>query len=134
MVLVTDEVKEQMKTAGVCHLITAAKSGVPNAAPMGAVWAMDNDTIWIANNFMNKSAANIAENSNVSLLVWSRELGNCFQLKGTATLESGTADHAKMKEMLEAMKPGLPGKELLKLSVKEVFTCMPGPSAGSKIA
>jgi hypothetical protein len=35
---------------------------------------------------------------------------------------------------LEAKKPGLPKKELLKLVVKEIYTCMPGPAAGSKIA
>lgn len=134
MALITDELKEQAKAAGILHLITASKAGVPNAAPMGAIWIMDNDTIWVSNNFMNKSAANIKENPNVSVLVWSREIGNCFQLKGTAVFEEGTADHKKMKEMLDAMKPGLPGKALLKISVKEIFTCMPGPAAGTKIA
>ena len=59
--------------------------------------------------------------------------GNCFQLKGTAAVESGTADHKKMKELMEAKKPGLPGKELVKISVKEIFTCLPGPDAGKKL-
>lgn len=134
MVLITEEIKAQIEKVGVCHLITAAKSGLPNAAPMGGLWVMDDDTIWIANNFMNKSAANVRDNPQEALLVWSREIGNCIQLKGTATLESGTPEHAKMMEMMEAKKPGLPKKELLKLVVKEIYTCMPGPAAGSKIA
>ena len=92
---------------------------------------MDNDTIWISNNFMNKTAANVRENPQSALLIWSREIGNCIQLKGKATLESGSPEHA---EMMEARKSGLPKKELLKLVVKEIYTCMPGPEAGSKIA
>jgi hypothetical protein len=133
MALLTEELKEQIAKVGVCHLVTASKAGVPNAAPMGAFWIMDNDTIWIANNFMNKTIANIKENPQVSLLVWSRDIGNCFQLKGTAEVEAGTADHKKMKELLDAKKPGLPGKELVKITVKEIFTCMPGPDAGKKL-
>jgi hypothetical protein len=133
MALLTEELKEQIAKVGVCHLVTASKFGVPNAAPMGAYWVMDNDTIWIANNFMNKTAANLKENPQVSILIWSRDIGNCFQLKGTAKVEAGTPDHKKMKELLDAKKPGLPGKELVKITVKEIFTCMPGPNAGNKI-
>jgi predicted pyridoxine 5'-phosphate oxidase superfamily flavin-nucleotide-binding protein len=134
MTLITEEIKEQIEKVGICHLITASKSGVPNAAPMGGLWVMDDDTIWISNNFMNKTAANIQENPQAALLVWSRELGNCLQLKGTAALESNTPEHAMMMMMMEEKKPGLPKKELLKLAIKEIYTCMPGPTAGSKIA
>ncbi len=133
MALLTAELKEQIAKAGVCHLVTASKFGVPNAAPMGAYWVRENDTVWIANNFMNKTAANLKENPQVSFLVWNRDLGNCFQLKGTAVVEKGTDDFKIMKELLDAKKPGLPGKELVKITVKEVFTCMPGPNAGKKL-
>ncbi|HJJ88778.1 MAG TPA: pyridoxamine 5'-phosphate oxidase family protein [Methanocorpusculum sp.] len=134
MALINDEIKRQIEKVGVCHLITASKSGVPNAAPMGGLWVMDNDTIWIANNFMNKTAINVRENPQAALLVWSPEISNCIQLKGTATLESDTAEHAMMMEMMDAKKPGLPKKELLKLVIRDIYTCMPGPAAGSKIA
>lgn len=134
MGIITEELKEQMTKVGILHLVTASKDGVPNAAPMGAVMITDNE-ILIANNYMNKTLANIKENPQVSVLVWSREIGNCFQLKGTAELVSGTEDHKKMKEMLDAKKPGAyPCKELVVISVKEIFTCMPGVAAGSKIS
>lgn len=135
MTLITDEIKAQIAKAGICHLATASKSGVPNAAPMGAILVADNDTIYIANNYMNKTIANILENPQVSLLVWSREIGNCLQLKGTAIIEKGTPKHVQMKAMLDAKKPGgYPCKELVKITVKEVFTCMPGANAGKQIA
>ncbi|HJJ50441.1 MAG TPA: pyridoxamine 5'-phosphate oxidase family protein, partial [Methanocorpusculum sp.] len=55
MTLITAELKEQIAKVGVCHLITASKAGVPNAAPMASVWVMDKETVWIGNNFMNKT-------------------------------------------------------------------------------
>lgn len=134
MALITPELKEQMTKVGILHLATASKAGVPNVAPMGAIMIED-DKVLIANNYMKKTLANIKENPQVSILVWSREIGNCFQLKGTAEIVSGTADHKKMKELLDAKKPGAyPCKELVVISVKEVFTCMPGANAGNKIA
>ncbi|MDO5844692.1 MAG: pyridoxamine 5'-phosphate oxidase family protein [Methanocorpusculum sp.] len=134
MALITPELKEQMTKVGILHLATASKAGVPNVAPMGAVMITD-DAVLIANNYMKKTLANIKENPQVSVLVWNREIGNCFQLKGTAEIVSGTADHKKMKEMLDAKKPGAyPCKELVVITVKEIFNCMPGANAGNKIA
>lgn len=134
MALITPELKEQMVKVGILHLATASAAGVPNVAPMGAVMIED-DKILIANNYMNKTLANIKENPQVSVLVWNREIGNCFQLKGTAELMSGTPEHKKMRDMLEEKKPGAyPCKELVVISVKEIFTCMPGANAGNKIA
>ena len=48
MVLITPELKEKMTKAGILHLATASKAGVPNVAPMGAV-LIEGDTILIAN-------------------------------------------------------------------------------------
>jgi len=134
MAVITPELKEKLVKAGVLHLATASKTGVPNVAPMGAVMIED-DHILIANNFMNKTMKNILENPQVSVLAWTRELGDCVQFKGTAEVMKDTPEHKKMHEMLEAKKPGAyPCKDLVVITVKEVFTCMPGPNAGKLIA
>jgi len=133
MVEIPGELIEQAKKAGVLHLGTASKDGVPNVAPMGAVM-IEGDKILIANNFMNKTMKNILENPQVTVLVWSREIGNCFQLKGTAEIMKDTPEHKKMRNMLEEKAPGkYPCKELVVISVKEIFTCQAGPKAGTKI-
>ncbi|MBQ0107213.1 MAG: DUF447 family protein [Methanocorpusculum sp.] len=134
MVLITPDLKEKMTKAGIFHLATASKSGVPNVAPMGAVMVED-DKILIANNFMNKTMKNILENPQVSVLVWTREIGDCIQFKGTAEIMKDTPEHKKMRDMLEAKKPGAyPCKDLVVITVKEIFTCVPGANAGGKIA
>lgn len=133
MVEIPSELIEQARKVGILHLATASKACVPNIAPMGAVM-IEGDKVLIANNFMNKTLANIKENPQVSVLVWSHEVENCFQLKGTAEIMKDTLEHKKMRDMLEAKKPGAyPCKELIVISVKEIFTCMPGANAGEKI-
>jgi Predicted flavin-nucleotide-binding protein structurally related to pyridoxine 5''-phosphate oxidase len=133
MVQIPAELIEQAKKAGILHLGTASKAGVPNVAPMGAVLIQD-DKVFIANNFMNKTIANIKENPQATVLVWSREIGNCFQLKGTAEIVKDTPEHKAMHEMLEAKAKGkYPCKDLVVISVKEIYTCMPGANAGAKI-
>ena len=134
MAIITPEIKEKMTKAGILQLGTASKAGVPNIAPMGAVMIED-DKILIANNFMNKTMKNILENPQVSVLAWSRELGDCIQLKGTAEIMKDTTEHKKMHDILEAKKPGAyPCKDLVVITIKDIFTCMPGANAGNKIA
>ncbi|HJJ29046.1 MAG TPA: pyridoxamine 5'-phosphate oxidase family protein [Methanocorpusculum sp.] len=133
MVEIPEELIEQAKKVGIIHLATASKEGIPNVAPMGAV-LLRKDKILIANNFMNKTLANIKENPQVSVLVWNREIGNCFQLKGTAEIMRDTPEHNEMRQMLEIKKPGAyPCKDLIVITVKYIFTCMPGANAGAKI-
>ena len=89
----------------------------------------------LVDNFMNKTMKNILENPQVSVLVWTREIGDCIQFKGTAEIMKDTPEHKKMHDMLEAKKPGAyPCKDLVVITVKEIFTCMPGANAGGKIA
>lgn len=134
MTLITPELKDMITKIGVLHLGTASKSGVPNVAPMGAVM-IEGDHILIANNFMNKTMKNILENPQVTVLAWNRDVGNCIQFKGTAEVMKDTPEHKKMHDMLEAKKPGAyPCKNLVVITVKEIFTCMPGTNAGGKLA
>ncbi len=133
MAVITPELKEKLAKAGVLQLATASKAAVPNVAPMGAVM-VEGDHILIANNYMNKTMKNIKENPHVSVLAWNRELGDCIQFKGTAEVMKDTPEHKKMHDMLEAKKPGAyPCKDLVVITVKELFTCMPGANAGKKI-
>ncbi|HJJ54736.1 MAG TPA: pyridoxamine 5'-phosphate oxidase family protein [Methanocorpusculum sp.] len=134
MAVITPELKEKLVKTGVLQLGTASKAGMPNIAPMGAVM-IDGDHILIANNFMNKTMKNILENPQVTVLAWNKDLGDCLQFKGTAEVMKDTPEHKKMHDMLEAKKPGAyPCKDLVVITVKEVFTCMPGANAGKLIA
>ena len=112
---------------------TASKDGIPNVVPMGFCQLVDDETIWIADNFMVKSLANLKENPNLAIYVWGPDTGGCFQIKGKANVIESGEKFDKMKEIVHAAKPGLPAKTLIEVTITEVFQCAPGPNAGKKL-
>lgn len=133
MVKLTEEIIESIGKLKVFPLATASKDGVPNVAPMGALMVKDPETIWIQDNFMHKTLANVEENPKAAIFVYGAGAKGCFQIKADVTVKKSGPELDEMKATIEAMKPGLPGKSLLILKVTEVFQCMPGPEAGKKL-
>lgn len=128
---------EKMKTAfskvKIFPVATASKGGIPNVVPIGFCQLVDDETIWISDNFMSKSLANLKENPNVAVYVWGPDTGGCFQIKGKAKIISSGEKFEKMKAIVHAAKPGLPAKTLIEVKITEVFQCAPGPDAGKKL-
>lgn len=131
------KLNENMKTAfskvKIFPVATASKEGVPNVVPIGFCQLVDDETIWIADNFMVKSLTNLEENPSVAIYVWGPETGGCFQIKGEAAIINSGEKFEKMKEIVHAAKPGLPAKNLIEVTITDVFQCAPGPEAGKKL-
>ncbi|AKB31945.1 pyridoxamine 5'-phosphate oxidase, FMN-binding family [Methanosarcina siciliae C2J] len=131
------KLSEEMKTAfskvKIFPVATASKEGVPNVVPIGFCQLVDDETIWIADNFMVKSLANLEENPIVAIYVWGPETGGCYQIKGKATIIRSGEKFDKMKAIVNAAKPGLPAKTLIEIMISDVFQCAPGPAAGTKL-
>jgi predicted pyridoxine 5'-phosphate oxidase superfamily flavin-nucleotide-binding protein len=137
MVITMVKLNENMKSAfskvKVFPVATASKNGIPNVVPMGFCQLVDDETIWISDNFMVKSLANLKENPNVAIYVWGPDTGGCFQIKGIADIISSGEKFEKMRSIVHAAKPGLPAKTLIEVKIIEVFQCAPGPEAGKKL-
>ena len=56
-------------------------------APMGSVQLVSDDTIWLGDNFLNKTLANVKENPHMAIYFWEPEKKRCFQIKGSVTVE-----------------------------------------------
>ena len=133
MVKLTEDIKTAFSKVKVFPVATASKDGIPNVVPMGFCKLMDDETIWIADNFMLKSLANLKENPNVAIYLWGPDTGGCFQIKGKADLIDSGEKFEKMRSIVHAAKPGLPAKTLIEVKINEVFQCAPGPGAGKKL-
>src|SRR5664280_2330738 len=88
MVKLTEEIKIAFSKVKIFPVATASKDGIPNVVPMGFCLLMDAETIWLADNFMVKSLANLKENPHVAIYVWDSDTGGCFQIKGKANVIS----------------------------------------------
>lgn len=133
MVKLSEEIKTAFSKVKIFPVATASNEGIPNVVPIGFCQLVDDETIWIVDNFMLKSLANLKENPNVAIYVWGPDTGGCFQIKGKANIIDSGEKFEKMRSIVNTAKPGLPAKTLVEVEITEVFQCAPGPGAGKKL-
>ncbi len=133
MTALTEEMKTAFATIKAFPVATSSKDGWPNVVPIGFVELVDDETLWVADNFMKKTLANIKENPKMSIFIWGPETKGCFQIKGDVELKTEGPEFAKMQETVRAKMAQAPAKGLMIVKIREVFQCSPGPGAGDKL-
>ena len=133
MAKLTVEMKDAFSKMKIFPVATASKDGTPNVVPIGVVELISDDTIWITDNFMNKSLSNLRINPKIALYVWGPDIKGCFQIKGIASIRSSGKEYDEMREKINRKNPALPARSLIIVKITEVFECQPGPSAGAKL-
>ena len=133
MAKLTAEMKDAFSKMKVFPVATASKDGTPNVIPIGIVELVDDETIWITDNFMNKSLSNLRINPKIAIYIWGPEIKGCFQIKGVTSIKSSGKEYEEMKEKINKKNPALPARSLVIVKITEVFECKPGPAAGSKL-
>ena len=113
-------------------LATSSKEGIPNVVPIGFARPIDDETILIADNYMNKTRKNLEENPNISLVT--KDATKCpFQFKGKIEIfESGKYFDIVTEWGQNAMTKLTPKAAIL-MKVEEIYSIQPGPDAGKKI-
>lgn len=133
MVALNAEIKETFGKVKLFPVATSSKAGIPNVAPIAFVVLIQDDTIWMADNFMNKTLTNVKENPHAAIYIYDPDSKKCFQVKGAIEVKTSGPDYEKMKKMVHDKKPDLPAKSLLVMNITDVFSCAPGPGAGKKV-
>jgi predicted pyridoxine 5'-phosphate oxidase superfamily flavin-nucleotide-binding protein len=113
-------------------LSTASPDGIPNVVPIGFARPIDEDTILIADNYMNKTRQNLEKNPRISLVT--KDATKCpYQFKGTTEIfESGKYFDIVTEWGQNAMTKLTPKAAVL-MKVEEIYSIQPGPNAGKKI-
>ncbi|MEM0448441.1 MAG: pyridoxamine 5'-phosphate oxidase family protein [Methanomassiliicoccales archaeon] len=133
MAQLTQEMMDFIKSSKAFALATATRTGEPNVVPVGAVFLMDAETIWIGNQFMKTTIANLKENPRAALTVWTPGVKGCYKLKGNISILDSGEDYEKMKGMVSAKRADLFCKSLLVFRITEVYQCASGPDAGKRL-
>ena len=130
------DVQELFNTAPSMVLATADAQGQPNAAPIGRRKVIDEETVYISDQFFNKTLANLQENAQVAVAFWG-ETG-AYQIHGTARYLNGGEEFAPLKQWADeafaaAGKP-IVAKGGCFIHVDALYTSAPGPTAGAQLA
>ncbi len=133
MVKLNADMKEAFSKMKVFPVATAAKDGTPNVVPLAMVELHNDETIWITDNFMNKSLSNLRINPKCAIYIWGPEIKGCFQIKGVTSIKTSGPEYEEMKANVNRKRPELPARSLVIVKITEVFECKPGPTAGVKL-
>jgi len=129
----TEEVKQTMAQTKIIPVATASKEGIPNVIPFAFVKCLDEETLLLADNFMNKSIKNLEENPHASICVWDGENNRSYQIKGKANIETSGKIFDETVVWVKAVMPELSPKSAIVMKVTNVYVCQPGPDLGKEL-
>lgn len=136
MAKMTDRMKEVFNNLPAVVLVTASTDGTPNAVPVGAKKILDDETVLISDQFLNKTLANMKSNPKVAITFWEGHEG--YQLKGSVTIETSGQRFEETARWIDELsaKAGFPlkSKGAVILKIDEIYGVSPGPGAGKKLA
>ena len=136
MAEMTERMKELFEKVETVSLGTSTPDGTPNTVPIGAKKIIDDETVLISDQFLNKTLANIKSNPKASVTYWEGTEG--YQLKGNVTVETSGERYEETARWIEELgnRVGFPlkSKGVLILKIEEIYGVSPGPGAGKQLA
>ena len=136
MAQMTERMMELFNTVRTVVLSTSTEDGVPNAVPVGMKRILDNETILISNQYLNKTLSNMQSNSQIAVTFWEGREG--YQLKGRAVVETVGCRYEETAAWISEVsaKTGRPmrSKGAVILTIEEIYSVAPGPGAGKRIS
>ena len=130
--VMTEEMMDAIEKDNVVFLATATAEGTPNVVPIGFARPIDNKTIMIVDNYMNKTRKNLEKNPKASLVV--RDASKSpYQFKGTVEIVESGKYFDEAVDWATSVMSQLAPKAAILLKVEEIYSVQPGPDAGSKV-
>ncbi|MDO5118200.1 MAG: pyridoxamine 5'-phosphate oxidase family protein [Eggerthellaceae bacterium] len=136
MAIMPPEVQELFANVPNVAFSTATSDGQPNTCVVGMKKIIDDETVYMSDQFFKKTLANLQANPKVAITFW--EGNKAYQLHGTATyVNEGELFEAQAAWVNAAFaNMGLPitTKGGAFVHVDAVFESAPGGAAGNQLA
>ena len=130
--VMTEEMRDAIEKDNVVFFATATKDGTPNVVPIGFARPVDNKTIMIVDNYMNKTRKNLENNPKASLVI--RDASKApYQFKGTVEIIESGKYFDEAVDWAKSVMSQLAPKAAILLKVEEIYSVQPGPEAGKKV-
>lgn len=135
MAKMPQEVQESFNKADAVVFATADAEGQPNACIVGMKMIIDDETLYMSDQFFKKTLANIKENPKVAIVYWGKD--GAYNIHGSATyVNEGPEFEAlakKVNETFEKMGRPIKTKGGCFVHVDAVYNSSAGPAAGDQI-
>ena len=109
----TTQMKQAILNTELFPLATSSKTNRPNVVPVKCVVIENDNTLWLVDNFFNKTRSNIEENPIAAIYVFPTDTSLCFQIKGTVEIKTSGFDYQRMRTIVHSVNPDLPARALV---------------------
>jgi len=113
----TAEVKKAISQQEFFPVATSDQNGIPNVVYIKYLKVIDDQTVLIADNYLNKTRDNILNNSKIAFVVLDDDKGS-YQIKGTA---QRITDGPMFNEVQKWVPERLPREAAIVMSVEEIY-------------
>ncbi|MDD3031589.1 MAG: pyridoxamine 5'-phosphate oxidase family protein [Atribacterota bacterium] len=127
------DIQEVMNKDRAFVFATASKSAIPNINVIGIKQIEDDETVLLADNYFDKTLANLKVNSEAAILTKNAEKKLWYQLKGTCQYINEGPRYEKFKEWVKSKRETFPAKGMVIFKVKQIYNTSAGPDAGKPI-
>jgi len=117
MAKLTQQVKNAISNQEVFPVATSSNQAVPNVVYIKFLKPINDETILIADNYLNKTKDNILSNGKISFVVLDKEKGS-FQIKGTA---QRATEGAMFEEVQQWVPDDLPKAAAIVMQVEDIY-------------
>ncbi len=136
MAVMPQEVQELLNTVPTVAFATSTTDGQPNIAAIGMKKVLDDETVYISDQFFKKTLANVQVNDKVAITFWHGH--DAYQIHGTARYVNEGAEFEEqakwVNERFAAMGMPIKTKGGCFVHVDAVYQVAAGPTAGAQIA
>lgn len=136
MAKIPQEVQDAFARVRAVVLSTADKAGQPNGCVVAMKKVIDDETVYLSDQFFKKTLANLETSPKVSIAFWDDE--SAYQIHGTAHYVNEGADFEEQKAWVDAlfvqMGAHIVAKGGIFVTVDSVYEMKGGPTAGDQIA
>lgn len=130
--VLSQEMMDSIEKNNIVWLATANKDSKPNVVPIGLARPLDNETVLLVANFMNKTFENLKNNPNAAIAV--SDISECpYQFKGTVEIHESGKYFDDAVDWAKSVMSQLNPKAAVLLTVEEIYSVQPGPDAGKKV-
>jgi len=120
MVKLPDEIKILMDNGSPAVLVTCSKEGIPNTTIISQVYYVDDSHVALSFQFFNKTAKNVRENPQASILLTDISGRYIIQAEYKKSEDSGDT-FEKMDMQIEAIASASGMKGVFKLKSAEIY-------------
>lgn len=136
MAKIPQEAQELFEKVGTVVFATARTDAQPNVCIVGMKKVLDDETIYLSDQFFKKTLANVKENPKVAVIWWGAE--GAYELYGTARYVDEGPEFEEQAAWVNAAfeQKGSPlrAKGGVFVHVEAVYSSSPGPTAGVQIS